>query len=402
MMCLLNNKNKSLLSLLIIMVSCVRSVGAQSAEIENGIKFIREDFRTAIAESAEKNKLVFVDAYTTWCGPCKLMEKSVFIDEKVMGFMNDNFVNLKLDMEHGDGQIIAQRYKVLAYPTFLFLNSEGELVHKGLGYQDADKFLALAAVALNANEGLLAWNRRFINGEREPDFLKNYALKLADVQDPKSTDIAKLFLKSQTNWKDNNETLDFIFKFVENPKDTFFTIVANNRTVFEHRISHEAIELKRKNLIEDQLFDKNNLPTLTYADSLLAMINTDKKKLDSTQRNYRMTYYRLKGERNNYAIAAVNYFNKYDNNAGELAETANTFLDQIDDKKLLEKSLKWAKRSVRLEKIQYHQFLVAQLYGKLKNKSAALKAANVAIDLGKKAGENTDEVSTFIKVISDK
>ncbi len=402
MMCLLNNKNKSLLSLLIIMVSCVRSVSAQSAEIENGIKFIREDFRAAIAESAEKNKLVFVDAYTTWCGPCKLMEKSVFIDEKVMGFMNDNFVNLKLDMEHGDGQIIAQRYKVLAYPTFLFLNSEGELVHKGLGYQDADKFLALAAVALNAKEGLLAWNRRFINGEREPDFLKNYALKLADVQDPKSTDIAKLFLKSQTNWKDNNETLDFIFKFVENPKDTFFTIVSNNMAVFERRISHEAIELKRKNLIEDQLFDKNNLPTLTYADSLLAMINTDKKKLDSTQRNYRMTYYRLKGERNNYAIAAVNYFNKYDNNAGELAETANTFLDQIDDKKLLEKSLKWAKRSVRLEKIQYHQFLVAQLYGKLKNKSAALKAANVALDLGKKAGENTDEVSTFIKVIRDK
>lgn len=384
------------------MVSCVRSVSAQSAEIENGIKFIREDFRAAIAESAEKNKLVFVDAYTTWCGPCKLMEKSVFIDEKVMGFMNDNFVNLKLDMEHGDGQIIAQRYKVLAYPTFLFLNSEGELVHKGLGYQDADKFLALAAVALNAKEGLLAWNRRFINGEREPDFLKNYALKLADVQDPKSTDIAKLFLKSQTNWKDNNETLDFIFKFVENPKDTFFTIVSNNMAVFERRISHEAIELKRKNLIEDQLFDKNNLPTLTYADSLLAMINTDKKKLDSTQRNYRMTYYRLKGERNNYAIAAVNYFNKYDNNAGELAETANTFLDQIDDKKLLEKSLKWAKRSVRLEKIQYHQFLVAQLYGKLKNKSAALKAANVALDLGKKAGENTDEVSTFIKVIRDK
>ena len=68
-----------------------------------------------------------------------------------------------------------------------------------------------------------------------------------------------------------------------------------------------------------------------------------------------------------------------------------------EDKKLLEKSLKWAKRSVRLEKIQYHQFLVAQLYGKLKNRSAALKAANIAIDLGKKAGENTDEVSTFIK-----
>ena len=379
------------------MVSYVRAVSAQSAEIENGINFIREDFRTAFTESAEKNKLIFVDAYTTWCGPCKLMEKSVFTDEKVMGFMNDNFVNLKLDMEHGDGQIIAQRYKVLAYPTFLFLNSEGELVHKGLGYQDVDKFLALAAVALNANEGLLAWNRRFINGEREPDFLKNYALNLADVQDPKSTDIAKLFLKSQTNWKDNNETLDFIFKFVENPKDTFFTILSNNKTVFARLISLEAIELKRKNIVEEQLFDKNNLPTLTYADSLLSLVNTDKKKLDSTQRNYRMTYYRLKGERNNYAIAAVNYLNKYDNNAGELAEIANIFLDQIDDKKLLEKSLKWAKRSVRLEKIQYHQFLVAQLYGKLKNRSAALKAANIAIDLGKKAGENTDEVSTFIK-----
>jgi len=389
------NKLKSFSFLILITIVSLKKIVAQAADSAKGIKFIREDFRTAMTQAAEKNKLVFIDAYTTWCGPCKLMDKSVFTDEKVLAFMNENFVNLKLDMERGDGQIVAQRYKVSAFPSFLFVNSEGELVHKGIGYQDADKFLGLVSIALNANQGLLAWSKKFDNGERSPDFLKNYALQLADVQDAKRTAIAKLYLKTQLDWKNNNETLDFIFKFVESPDDTFFTLLSKNKPIFERRVSREAIELKRKNLVEEQLFDKKNLPTLARADSLLALVNDDKHKLDSTQRNYRMTYYRMKGDRNAYAQAAVNYFKKYDKNAGELAETANTFLEQIDDKTFLEKALKWAKRATRLEKISYHQFLVAELYNKLKDKSAALKAANIAIELGKKAGESTDEVSAF-------
>ena len=389
------NKHRRFILLILISTVGLKTIDAQNIDSVKSIKFIAEDFRAAMAQGAKKNKIVFIDAYTTWCGPCKLMDKSVFTDEKVLDFMNENFVNLKLDMERGDGQIVAQRYKVSAFPSFLFVNTEGELVHKGIGYQDADKFLSLASVALSANQGLLAWSRKFENGERSPDFLKNYALQLADVQDAKRADIAKLYVKSQPNWKNNNETLDFIFKFIETPDDTFFTLLSKNKTIFERRVSREAIELKRKNLIEEQLFDKKKLPTLARADSLLALVTDNKRALDSTERNYRMTYYRMKGDRNAYAQAAVNYFKKYDRNAGELAETANTFLDQIDAKTFLEKALKWAKRATRLEKISYHQFLVAQLYNKLKDKSAALKTADSAIALAKKAGESTDEINAF-------
>lgn len=389
------NKHRRFILLILISTVGLKTIDAQNIDSVKSIKFIAEDFRAAMAQGAKKNKIVFIDAYTTWCGPCKLMDKSVFTDEKVLDFMNENFVNLKLDMERGDGQIVAQRYKVSAFPSFLFVNTEGELVHKGIGYQDADKFLSLASVALSANQGLLAWSRKFENGERSPDFLKNYALQLADVQDAKRADIAKLYVKSQPNWKNNNETLDFIFKFIETPDDTFFTLLSKNKTIFERRVSREAIELKRKNLIEEQLFDKKKLPTLARADSLLALVTDNKRALDSMERNYRMTYYRMKGDRNAYAQAAVNYFKKYDRNAGELAETANTFLDQIDAKTFLEKALKWAKRATRLEKISYHQFLVAQLYNKLKDKSAALKTADSAIALAKKAGESTDEINAF-------
>ena len=389
------NKHRRFILLILISTVGLKTIDAQNIDSVKSIKFIAEDFRAAMAQGAKKNKIVFIDAYTTWCGPCKLMDKSVFTDEKVLDFMNENFVNLKLDMERGDGQIVAQRYKVSAFPSFLFVNTEGELVHKGIGYQDADKFLSLASVALSANQGLLAWSRKFENGERSPDFLKNYALQLADVQDVKRADIAKLYVKSQPNWKNNNETLDFIFKFIETPDDTFFTLLSKNKTIFERRVSREAIELKRKNLIEEQLFDKKKLPTLARADSLLALVTDNKRALDSMERNYRMTYYRMKGDRNAYAQAAVNYFKKYDRNASELAETANTFLDQIDAKTFLEKALKWAKRATRLEKISYHQFLVAQLYNKLKDKSAALKTADSAIALAKKAGESTDEINAF-------
>ena len=81
-----------------------------------------------------------MDAYTTWCGPCKRMAAEVFTEPEVGRFYNENFINVKIDMEKGEGIELARQYDVYAYPTLLFINGEGELVHRGLGYQDFVQF----------------------------------------------------------------------------------------------------------------------------------------------------------------------------------------------------------------------------------------------------------------------
>lgn len=94
-----------------------------------------------VQQNADGPQLIFVDCYTQWCAPCKMMEKEIFPQEKVGSFMNTNFVCIKLDMEK-EGLEIGRRFKVKAYPTFLILDKDGIEVGRMVGgTKEADDFL---------------------------------------------------------------------------------------------------------------------------------------------------------------------------------------------------------------------------------------------------------------------
>ena len=114
-----------------------------------GIEFMKGSWKEILAEAARQDKIVFVDAFTTWCGPCKMMDRNTFTNKEVGEFFNANFINAKIDMEKGEGPALAQEYSVRAYPTFLFVDSEGQLVHRTLGYQEASMFIQNAKAALD-------------------------------------------------------------------------------------------------------------------------------------------------------------------------------------------------------------------------------------------------------------
>ena len=70
---------------------------------KSSITFFDGSWSEALTKARTESKLIFVDAYTSWCGPCKLMSNKVFTDKKVGKFYNDNFINVKLDVEKGEG-----------------------------------------------------------------------------------------------------------------------------------------------------------------------------------------------------------------------------------------------------------------------------------------------------------
>ena len=108
--------------------------------IAGGIDFFHGSVEEAKALAKEEGKLIFVDAFTTWCGPCKRMSSQVFTDENVGEFYNRTFVNLKLDMERGEGKEFQQKYRVSAFPTLLFLDPEGTVVNKVVEGMDVKNF----------------------------------------------------------------------------------------------------------------------------------------------------------------------------------------------------------------------------------------------------------------------
>ena len=108
-----------------------------------GIQFKNISFEQALKEAKASNKLIFMDAYAVWCGPCKYMTSNVFPDEEVGKLYNAKFINLKMDMEKGEGPALAAKYEVRAYPTLFFIDGDGKVVKKVLGAQTTQKMIQI-------------------------------------------------------------------------------------------------------------------------------------------------------------------------------------------------------------------------------------------------------------------
>jgi thiol:disulfide interchange protein len=92
-------------------------VSAQT--FSQGISFRQDDWQNVLVQAKAQNKLIFVDIYTTWCRPCKEMDKKTFSEASVGDKFNSKFINYKIDAEKGFGITLARRYNVTSYPTCL-------------------------------------------------------------------------------------------------------------------------------------------------------------------------------------------------------------------------------------------------------------------------------------------
>jgi|TARA_R110000782_G_scaffold236819_3_gene322974 thioredoxin len=115
----------------------------------DGIQFYKGAWKETLAIAKKENKLIFLDVYATWCGPCKKLKAYTFSDANVGSFYNNNFINVATDGEKGEGIELAKKYGVKAYPTLLFINSSGEIVYKTAGYHKADDFELLGKHIIN-------------------------------------------------------------------------------------------------------------------------------------------------------------------------------------------------------------------------------------------------------------
>ncbi|RVU23443.1 thioredoxin family protein [Sandaracinomonas limnophila] len=120
---------KKFLSLSLIFISL--TVIAQDEP--KGVNFFEGSFKQALAKAKKENKLVMLDAYTTWCGPCKVLKTKVFPNKELGDYMNQHFVSIGVDMEAGEGIQLGNTYPIDGYPTLIFFDSDGKIKKKILG-----------------------------------------------------------------------------------------------------------------------------------------------------------------------------------------------------------------------------------------------------------------------------
>jgi thiol:disulfide interchange protein len=99
----------------------------------DGVNFFEGSFRQALAKAKKEKKLVMLDAYTSWCGPCKVLKNKVFPNKELGDYINARFVSIGVDMEAGEGPALANMYPVKGYPTILFLDASGKIKKEILG-----------------------------------------------------------------------------------------------------------------------------------------------------------------------------------------------------------------------------------------------------------------------------
>lgn len=119
---------KAIRILFLSFILLAQKANAQSTN--HALEVIDQDYAQAVALAKETGKLLFIDFYTTWCAPCKKLDKLVFQDEAMQEVMGRDFVLLKYDAEKDTVFHLSKKHHVSSYPTALVLNTEGYVVNR--------------------------------------------------------------------------------------------------------------------------------------------------------------------------------------------------------------------------------------------------------------------------------
>ncbi|MEE1945769.1 thioredoxin family protein [Pedobacter sp. KR3-3] len=166
----------------LLLLSSILAVKAQ----ENGINFLKDTkWNDALSMAKAQNKLIFVDVYTDWCGPCKTMDAEIFPLKVVGDKYNRHFINYKLDAEKGEGPALKAKYSVKTYPNYLFINGDGVLIYRSTSSMPANEFLLVADQALaeaKQPETILQLDERYPASRKDKDFMYTYLRRKTDLR----------------------------------------------------------------------------------------------------------------------------------------------------------------------------------------------------------------------------
>lgn len=117
----------------------------------------------AMKAQAKKPKKIFMDAYTDWCGPCKMLDANTFQNADFVKYVNENYYAVKFDAEGNEtinfkgktytnpnydpakdkarnsSHQLAQALQVRSYPSMIFLDEQGNFLHTAVGYMTAQQ-----------------------------------------------------------------------------------------------------------------------------------------------------------------------------------------------------------------------------------------------------------------------
>lgn len=372
-----------------------------------GMKFEENNsFKDLLALAKKENRLLFLDAYTTWCGPCKLMAKNVFPQPTVGEFYNANFINSKIDMEKGEGIDLAKKYNVRAYPTYLFINGDGELIHRVTSYFDAEDFINVGKDAVDPAKQMGALKKKFEAGDKNPEFLKSFIKVFAFADPDLATKAAAIYFDQKKEPMDQ-EDFSYLFSLTKDSNSPLYPQFISRKEellkVMPEENYNKTLQTFTLNAVFNNSYDKATkffdekkyileAQKMMTKEQAMSMLLKSKIRIAGMNKN-KEQYQKLSMEYYQDGTAA-------DFTSNELNSIAWNFFENATDKVALNKALLWAKQSVKLQEGYANTDTVANLYFKLGDKANTKVWASKAIELAKKEGEDYAETQTLLDKVS--
>jgi thioredoxin-related protein len=355
----------------------------------------------AVSKSRMSGKLIFLDAYAEWCEPCNEMEEYTFTDLEVANYYNANFINIHLDMEDYPGVELAEQYSVGVFPTFLFINGNGEVVHRGCGAMDAAQFLILGEEALTDSVTLMTMENKYDGGDRSADFMLDYLEMLEDAC-LDAERFAAGYLKGIELSQLTEDTPWEVFSAYQwDIYSREFQYVLNNKAQFDEQIGGPMVSAKLYDTYLAQyqeVYEAEELHdygmrallhsikevTFTGADTLKLMMNLHYAEFTENWTEYA-----------DYAVELVGMTGVED--PEELNELAWKFYLFVDNKNQLEIASSWAQQAVTKMPEPSIIDTYASLQFKLGNKKKAIDLEKRALELARELYDDTSHFEYQLK-----
>jgi len=264
------------------------------------------DYKEAQAESAKTGKPIFLDAYTTWCAPCKQMEKQVFTKPEIKSLLETDFVPLRLDMEKEPGISLAKQFNVAYYPTLLVLN-RGKELHRSVGFLGVSELQAFAKTSLSASSQWRTLHQRFESGERNPRLLKQLLAYAKTANIPAYERYAFAYLQSTNGWS-TPEGQELVLQGIQTVHTPLFDSLVAQQTSLSQRFGGQVVADRIARMVDDNLFGKEPAKP-RRAKKLIRRAYPAAS--DSTFLRYRMRRAREAGKAKKFGKYAIKWQQKY-------------------------------------------------------------------------------------------
>ncbi|MBD1430110.1 thioredoxin family protein [Sphingobacterium sp. DN04309] len=371
---------------------------------EKGIQFEHNTNWEKLKEKAKaENKHIFVDCFTTWCGPCKWMADNVFVQEEVGEFFNDNFVNLKLQFDetkedsedvkswYDEAKRFAKDYEVRAYPTFLVFDPNGELVDKVVGGSQADKFIARFKDALIPEKQFITAKKKYEADPQNLELAQQIFTKASDIYDiPLATKAFNIILdKSSKEEFLKKENLGGIVVLAQEDIDgKAFDLIYNNqdsfKDFFKNQFGADVNDFLAHMISQKVLRPKISSGESIDYDEIEKQLSTkyDKVNFSKSFASMKFSSYLKKKDWKTF-VTEYDKKVKSDPNitAEELNEYAWKMFEECDDKDALKVALTWSKIAVERNEVEYIIDTYANLLYKLGDAKNAILWQEKAVSI---------------------